>query len=126
MFSFLLEEGVLTVGTMSGLFTAAMLNSFRVNILEPVIEHVVPSHILDTTGADVIMQPTVNLSEKDKTLIKSNLDGSTSTTQPSSSLNPKKIVKWKTFLRDFITWVLVMLVLYMLWKHVLQKFKKKN
>ena len=32
MMSFLVEEGVLTVGTISGIFTAAMLNSFRVNI----------------------------------------------------------------------------------------------
>ena len=48
MLSFLLEEGVLTVGTISGLFTAALLNSLRGNIIEPIIEKLVPSYKLDT------------------------------------------------------------------------------
>ena len=38
MLSFLLEEGIITIGTISGLFTTSMLNSFRANILEPSIE----------------------------------------------------------------------------------------
>ena len=125
MISFLLEEGVLTVGTMSGLFTAAMLNSFRVNMLEPIIENIFPSHKLDkndTSPGDNIMQPTVNLSraDKEKLGIKQENFGA-----PPPPPPPKKIVRWQTFLRDFITWIFVMMVLYIFWKFVLQKYKKK-
>ena len=105
MISFLLEEGVLTIGTMSGLFTAAMLNSFRINILEPVIEKIVPSHNLDNFGnggLEAILNPRVNI---------------------ASSVD-KTVIKWQTFLRDFLTWVFVMVCLYIFWKTVLHKYKK--
>ena len=52
MLSFLLEEGIITIGTISGLFTTSMLNSFRANILEPSIENLVPSHKLDKSQFD--------------------------------------------------------------------------
>ena len=47
MISFLLEEGVLTVGTLSGLFTTGLLNSLKNNIIDPSIENLYPSHKLD-------------------------------------------------------------------------------
>jgi large-conductance mechanosensitive channel len=103
--SFLLEEGVITVGTISGLFTAAMLNSFRVNILEPSIENLVPSHKLDpftATSLGNIMSPPVTIAEQ---RIKGHL-------------------KWQTFFRDFITWLLLMFCLYIFWKKILHKYKK--
>ena len=49
MISFLLEEGVLTVGTLSGLFTTALLNSLKANIVDPSIENIFPSHHLEPT-----------------------------------------------------------------------------
>ena len=104
MISFLLEEGVLTVGTMSGLFTAAMLNSFRINILDPVIEKVYPSDNLDISKLDSASQIIMNK------------------TDPSQ--DAKAMIKWQTFLRDFITWMIVMFGLYLFWKNVLQKYKK--
>ena len=52
MLSFLLEEGIITVGAISGLFTASMLNSFRSNILEPSMEKLIPSHKLDKSQFD--------------------------------------------------------------------------
>ena len=48
MLSFLLDEGVVTVGVLSGLFTTGLLNSFKLNILDPTIEKIIPSHKLDT------------------------------------------------------------------------------
>ena len=48
MFSFLLDEGVVTVGTLSGLFTTALLNSLKKNIIDPGIERLAPSHKLDS------------------------------------------------------------------------------
>jgi large-conductance mechanosensitive channel len=38
----------------------------------------------------------------------------------------KAVIKWQTFLRDFITWVFVMFLLYLFWKNVLRKYKKQN
>jgi large-conductance mechanosensitive channel len=121
MISFLLEEGVLTVGTMSGLFTAAMLNSFRINILEPIIENIAPSYKLDKnqpSPGDNIMQQTVNLSREDREKLGIKQENFAETPPP------KKIVRWQTFLRDFITWIFVMMILYLFWKYVLKKFKK--
>ena len=48
MLSFLLDEGVLTVGVLSGLFTTGLLNSFKLNIIDPCIEKIIPTHKLDT------------------------------------------------------------------------------
>ena len=106
MITFLLQEGVLTVGTMSGLFTAAMLNSFRINILDPVIEKVYPTHKLDksVSSLDSASQIIMNKTDPEQ--------------------YAKSSIKWQTFLRDLITWVIVMFILYMFWKNVLQKYKK--
>ena len=46
MLTFLLEEGVISVGALSGIFTASLLGSFKSNILDPFSENVVPNHIL--------------------------------------------------------------------------------
>ena len=35
MIGFLLDEGVITVGTLSGLFTTGLLNSLKKNIIDP-------------------------------------------------------------------------------------------
>jgi large-conductance mechanosensitive channel len=111
MLSFLFQEGVITVGTISGLFTASMLNSFRVNILEPSLENLVPNHKLDTSqfeetdesSLENIMKLQVNAEKKKKT----------------------HVIKWQTFLKDFITWLLLMFCLYLFWKKVLTKYKKE-
>ena len=109
MLSFLVEEGIITIGTLSGIFTAAMLNSFRVNIYEPGIEGILPSHYLDVK-------------------IKQSFGGAlenmmTMPTKPQEQ-NPAKIVKWQTFLRDFIAWLILMIILYLFWKFVIHKIKK--
>jgi hypothetical protein len=104
MLSFLLEEGIITVGTLSGLFTAAMLNSFRMNILDPGIETMFPSEKLDVP--------------------KSKLDSASQIIMDTPSSSKDIQIKWQTFLRDFITWLFVMGCLYLFWKHVLHKYKK--
>ena len=107
MISFLFEEGVLTVGTLSGIFTAGMLNSFRTNILEPLVENIVPVSHLDGFGGSLenIMNPAVKIQEE--------------RTQAQ-----KKIIRWQTFLKDFVMWFIVIFCLYLFWKHVITKFKK--
>jgi large-conductance mechanosensitive channel len=106
MISFLLEEGVLTVGTMSGLFTAAMLNSFRINILDPSIEKIYPTHKLDKDVSSLDSASQIVMHKTDP------------------SQDAKAQIKWQTFLRDFITWVIIMFALYIFWKNVLHKYKK--
>jgi len=107
MLSFLLEEGVITVGTLSGIFTAGMLNSFRINILEPLVENIVPTSKLDGFSGSLenIINTPVNIA-------------------PPIDPAQKKIIKWQTFLRDFITWLIIIFCLYLFWKLVITKFKK--
>ena len=110
MISFLFEEGVLTVGTMSGLFTAAMLNSFRVNILEPSIDIVLPSYLLDNQFGNILDPSNIVMNGGDN--------------NTGNSSNNKNNIKWQTFLRDLITWLIVMCCLYIFWKSVLNKYRK--
>jgi len=105
MLSFLLEEGVITVGTISGLFTASLLNSFRINIVEPVIESIAPSGILDNTGGGIFPGPEIVCDSSGK------------------ECKNSKQIKWQTFLRDFVTWAILMYCIYLFWKHVIHKYK---
>ena len=103
MFTFLLEEGVVTVGTISGLFTTAMLVSFKNNIMEPVIENIFPNHTLDVDKSSFYIDFDATKNEK---------------------ANEIKKIKWQTFVRDFCAWIFVMTLLYLFWKFVLHKYKK--
>jgi large-conductance mechanosensitive channel len=40
---------------------------------------------------------------------------------PNKPVN--KTVKWKNFLKDFIIWVIIMILLYLLWKHIIKPVK---
>jgi large-conductance mechanosensitive channel len=107
MMSFLLDEGVITVGTLSGLFTTALLNSLKRNIIDPSIERLAPSHKLDKKKSD----------EKFSDLFP--IPGGTpETTDPDST-----IIRWQTFLKDLITWMVIMFLLYLFWKFVLHPNK---
>lgn len=97
MLSFLLDEGVVTVGVLSGLFTTGLLNSFKLNILDPTIEKMIPSHTLDNFG-NLFPVPVGT---------------------PEQTGLPKNVLKWQTFLKDFITWLIVMFIFYLFWKFVL-------
>ena len=105
MLSFLVEEGVITIGTLSGIFTASMLNSFRVNIFEPIIENIIPSHKLDGFGniENIMLLPVKQ--------------------EEHSSSGAKKILKWQTFLRDLVAWLFLMILLYLFWKYIVKKSK---
>ena len=96
MLSFLLDEGVVTIGVLSGLFTTSLLNSLKSNIIDPCIEKIVPSHKLD--GFTSLFP--IPIGTTDDTL-------------------PKNIIRWQTFLKDFITWLIVMFIFYLFWKYVL-------
>ena len=119
MLSFLLDEGVVTVGVLSGLFTTGLLNSFKSNILDPAIEKMIPSHKLDTP----IKQNITNINQ-DTPIVKENQSNFASifpipVGTPEQTDLPKNVLKWQTFLKDFITWLVVMFIFYLFWKFVL-------
>jgi large-conductance mechanosensitive channel len=136
MISFLLEEGVLTVGTLSGLFTTALLNSLKMNIIDPSIESIYPSYANDNDN----MEQPPPLPTKKQT---NGTSGTSGTSEPGESksgfgdLFPiphgpppprtgKNLVRWKTFLKDFITWLVIMFCLYIFWKKILHPLKNSN
>ena len=93
MISFLLDEGIITVGVLSGIFTTSLLNSLKINIIDPVSEKIAPSHKLDKFFP-------IPFGTQDKA-------------------SPRDIIRWKLFLKDFITWLILMIILYLFWKFVI-------
>ena len=127
MLSFLLQEGVITIGTISGIFTALLLNSIKNNIIDPVVEKAIPT--------DSLLDNIINDLKDDGILNNSYNKNNNSTPQQSPPPvmhgnqfggKGKEQIKWKLFLRDFITWLIIMLVLYLLWKYLLHPYKLKN
>ena len=42
---------------------------------------------------------------------------------PEQTGLPKNVLRWQTFLKDFITWLVIMFFLYLFWKLVLHPMK---
>jgi len=101
MLTFLLQEGVLTVGAMTGIFTVSMLTSFKTNMFDPGVEKLLPSEHLEPVSKFG--------------------GGINSHTQNSPPKN--KTIKWKIFLRDFVMYLLFMLVVYFIWARYIHPIK---
>jgi len=110
MLTFLIEEGVISVGAISGIFTATLLGSFKSNILDPLSEKVAPSHKLDPHA-------TVSTFEEKKP--ENNLDANNY--KFYDNVNHK--IKWQTFLKDLIIWIVIMFILYIIWNFIIKKIK---
>jgi len=113
MISFLLDEGVITVGTLSGLFTTALLNSLKKNVIDPGIERLAPSHKLDNSPP----------STPEKESKSGFSDMFPIPTGPMPDGQPTTTIRWQTFLKDLITWIVIMFFLYLFWKFVLHPNK---
>jgi large-conductance mechanosensitive channel len=111
MISFLLEEGVLTVGALSGIFTTGLLNSLKANIIDPSIEKIVPSHKLDCL-------PPKPSTGDDKSNFTDMFPLPMGTPPPRDNN-----IRWQTFLKDLITWIILMFFLYIIWKKYLHPIK---
>ena len=109
MISFLIQEGVITIGTISGIFTALLLNSVKNNIIDPVVEKIAP---LD------------KIHNEEKFTTPPVLGGGVQII--GNQFGGKTKIKTNIFIRDLITWLILMLILYLLWKHVIQPIKNKN
>ena len=117
MLSFLLDEGVITVGTLSGLFTTALLNSLKRNIIDPSIERIAPSHKLDNSP------PPSPPSTSEKENKSGFSDMFPIPTGPMPDGQSTTTIRWQTFLKDLITWIVIMFFLYLFWKFVLHPNK---
>ena len=125
MISFLLEEGVLTIGVLSGLFTTGLLNSLKTNVIDPGIEKIIPSHQLDSKSSPILPASPDSPDSPDNNFNKSKF--SSLFPIPLGIPNPagpkSNIIRWQTFLKDFITWLLMMFMIYLFWKFVLNPRK---
>jgi large-conductance mechanosensitive channel len=139
MMSFLLQEGVITIGTVSGIFTALLLNSIKNNMIDPLVEKIAPiNNLLSRPSGEI-----VDDIKDDGKLNNSNNKNKQNSPQSNQKMFPvgalnthnygnqfggpgKNEIKWKIFMRDFITWLIIMLLLYLAWKHVIQPIKNKN
>ena len=129
MISFLLQEGVITIGTVSGIFTALLMNSFKNNIIDPIVEKTVPT-------VDLLSRPIAEIVDDFKDDGKLN-NSNKKQSSPQNNQNNipaanvgnqfgghgKNEIRWKVFLRDFITWLIIVFILYMAWKHILLPIK---
>jgi large-conductance mechanosensitive channel len=94
MLQFLTTEGILGAGVLAGGFTNHMLESLKMNILHPISEKFLPSHLLDNDDKDTFI-----------------------------NIAPVTI-KWQTFLKDFIIWLLIMYIIYNVSEKIFAKYKK--
>jgi large-conductance mechanosensitive channel len=112
MLSFLLEEGVISVGAISGIFTATLLGSFKSNILDPISEKIAPTHLLDPN----IQNKDIDQGKKKENMINV-LDANN-----YNFYDPKtQTIKWKIFLKDLIIWIIIMFILYLIWNYLIRK-----
>ena len=81
-----------------------IINSLKTNIVDPAIEKVAPSHKLDSDSFSNLFPLPVGTNVNDKSI-------------------KKDVLRWQTFLKDFITWMLMMFILYLFWKYVLNPRK---
>jgi large-conductance mechanosensitive channel len=81
MIEFLTTEGILGAGVLAGGFTNHLLESLRLNILTPLTEKFIPSHLLDNDDKDTFI-----------------------------AVEPVTI-RWQTFLKDFIIWLIIMYII---------------
>ena len=146
MISFLLQEGVITIGTISGIFTALLLNSVKNNIIDPCVEKIAPiGTLLNRPVKDIIddikddgkinnsnnpqrspLNKPPQQNNEQKTGIFNNFNQNTNNYGNQFGGHGKNEIKWKIFMRDLITWLIIMLILYYTWKHVLYPIKNKN
>ena len=88
MLNFLLNENILAVAPICGLFTSHMLLSLKNNILDPATHKLFPTDFFgDSTDSN-----------------KSNAN-----------------INWKLFLKEFVLWIIIMAIVYIIWAKLLKR-----
>jgi large-conductance mechanosensitive channel len=147
----MLQEGVITIGTISGIFTALLLNSVKNNIIDPCVEKAIPTTKLINRPISEIIEDIKDDGKLNNSNAKNSSPQVSKEQQPQQSgqqsgqqngslfnqfgLNNhgnqfggpgKTEIKWKILLRDFITWLIIIFILYLAWKHILHPIKMKG
>jgi len=99
MIEFILEQKILTIGAITGVYTSSLINSFVENISNPIFENLIPTYKLDIDG-----------------------DGITDITVVDQSKNK---IKWQTFLKDLIIWLVVISLMFIIF-NLINSEKKNN
>ena len=118
----MLQEGIITIGTVSGIFTALLLNSLKNNIIDPIVEKAAPlNKIHDLLDDGKLNNSVPKPSQQSQQPMNNNMFFG----NQFGGLGKDKI-NWKIFLRDFITWIILIFILYLVWKYFLNPIKMKN
>ena len=121
----MLQEGIITIGTVSGIFTALLLNSLKNNIIDPIVEKAAPLNKIHDLLDDGKLNNSVPSVPKPSQQSQQPMNNNMFFGNQFGGLGKDKI-NWKVFLRDFITWIIIIFILYLVWKHFLNPIKIKN
>jgi len=104
MIDFLTAEGIISLAGFSGIFTNNLLHSLKENLVDPLSHKMLPKYIFDDSETK---------SQEEFTNIK--------------QLNKDDTkLKWKLFLKDLIIWIILMFILYLIWKFIIKKPQKNS
>jgi large-conductance mechanosensitive channel len=107
MIPLLVQEGILSSAVLTGVFTNHLITSFKVNILDPLTNHLVPAEKLDR-HLRVDDQIEIEMKQKD------------------ASGNIKTIhkqLRWQTFLKDLIVFILISYLVVKMFTKYLNKYR---
>jgi len=107
MIHHLVNEGVLTYGTLCGVFTSHLLMSLKSNLIDPLSNKLLPRHIF----------------EHDKDNVQENLESTDHINVMMNYHKQSRTIKWKLFLRDLIVWFITVYIMYAVWKIISNKIR---
>ena len=110
MIDFIVNEKIITFGLLTSIFTATLIGSFKINIIEPMFEHALPSHTLDVNNDGKVDQLDFQILHDAGNYEKIRMKN--------------KKIKWQTFLKDLLMWLIVIFLIYIIYKII--KSQKKN
>jgi hypothetical protein len=129
--TFLKTEQILTLGAITGIFTASLLTSLKLHILEPLVERFLPiEHLRDQLKCPPVPPPKPPDSNESQKYSKQNF----SNIESLPVLIPDKLcamksgygaphnIKWELFLRELLLWIIIVGIIYIGWKF----YKKTN
>ena len=96
MIDFLINEKVISVALITGIFTTSLVSSFKINILDPYFEKVFKTDIIDVNNNGKL--DSIDLQYSNEQIKKFS-----------------KQIKSKVFLKDLILWVCVILIVYFIY-----------
>jgi len=111
MIEFIRDEKIITVGIITSIFTASLMGSFKLNILEPLVDRVIPIQVNYDINQD---------GKIDSNDIFYLHDAGNYGKEPK-----KKDVRFDLFIKDLFMWVFIVFIIYLICNFIKSKTKKK-